>query len=79
MSRLVRIGSNMVELSGLHGIWAGADHLCQSRITLFYLNCNPNTKQITYEYGKYAECSRDVKILEEAKKEYNKTLEIPKK
>jgi hypothetical protein len=74
MSRLVRIGKHMVELSGLHGIWKGADHLCQSQITLFYPNnsSNNNNIVITYEYGKWADCSRDVKILEEAKKEYNK-------
>jgi len=73
MSRSVRIGKHMVELSGLHGIWKGADHLCQSKITLFYPKSN--NIEITYEYGKWADCSRDVKILEELKKEYNKSLE----
>ena len=74
MSRLIRIGQKMVEISGLYGIWVGPDHLCQSRITLFYLN-RP-TEQITYEYGKWAECDKDVKILEEAKKEFKKTDHI---
>jgi hypothetical protein len=71
MSRLVRIGKNMVEISGLHGIWVGADHLCRSKITLFYLN-RP-TETITYELDKYTECARDVKILEDAKKEFRQT------
>lgn len=70
MSRLVRIGQRMVELSGLQGIWVGPDHLCRSKMTLFYLN-RP-TEEITYEYGKWDECDRDAKILEDAKKEFKK-------
>jgi hypothetical protein len=72
MSRLVCIGKNMVELSGLHGIWVGPDHLSGSRITLYYLN--HRTEQITYECGKWEECDKDAKILECAKKEFNKTI-----
>jgi hypothetical protein len=72
MSRLVRIGQKTVELSGLHGIWVGPDHLSRSRLTLFYLN-RP-TEQITYELDKHVECANDAKILEEAKKEFQKTL-----
>jgi len=72
MSRLVRIGKNMVEISGLHGIWVGPDHLCRSRITLFYPN--KPTLQITYELDKHVECARDAKILEDAKKEFEKTV-----
>lgn len=68
MSRLVRIGNNMVELSGLHGIWVGADHLCRSKMTLFYLN-RP-TVTITYELDKYVECANDAKILKDAQKEF---------
>ena len=68
MSRVVRIGQKMVELSGLHGIWVGPDHLCRSRMTLFYLN-RP-TETITYELDKHTECARDAKILEDAKKEF---------
>lgn len=68
MSRLVRIGNNMVELSGLHGIWVGADHLCRSKMTLFYLN-RP-TVTITYELDKHVECANYAKILEKAKKEF---------
>jgi hypothetical protein len=70
MSRLVRIGQRMVELSGLQGIWVGPDHLCRSKMTLFYLN-RP-TEEITYEYGKWDECDKDAKILEDAKKEFKK-------
>jgi hypothetical protein len=68
MSRLVRIGNNMVELSGLHRIWVGSDHLCRSKMTLFYLN-RP-TETITYDYGKWADCDKDVKILKDAQKEF---------
>ena len=68
MSRLVRIGNNMVELSGLHRIWVGPDHLCRSKMTLFYLN-RP-TQEITYDYGKWEDCERDAKILEKAKEEF---------
>ena len=68
ISRLVRIGNNMVELSGLHGIWVGADHLCRSKMTLFYLNRPVET--ITYDYGKWADCDKDVKILKNAQKEF---------
>lgn len=72
MSRLVRIGERMIEIAGLHGVWVGPDHLSRSRITLFYLN-RP-TEQITYNLDKHVECDKDAKILEEAKKEFNKTL-----
>ena len=68
MSRLVRIGQRMIEISGLHGVWVGPDHLSRSRITLFYLN-RP-TEVITYELDKHVECARDAKILEDAKKEF---------
>jgi hypothetical protein len=71
MSRLVCIGKNMVELSGLHGIWVGPDHLCRSKMTLFY----PNKPTVTITYEQHAECDRDAKILEEAKKEFNKNLD----
>jgi hypothetical protein len=71
MSRLVCIGKNMVELSGLHGIWVGPDHLCRSKMTLFY----PNKPTVTITYEQHTECDRDAKILEEAKKEFNKNLD----
>ena len=64
----------MVEISGLHGIWVGADHLCRSKMTLFYLN-RP-TEIITYELDKHTECARDAKILEDAKKEFRQTENI---
>ena len=68
ISRLVRIGNNMVELSGLRDIWVGADHLCRSRMTLVYVN--KPTQEITYDYGKWADCDKDVKILKDAQKEF---------
>lgn len=70
MSRVVRVAGRMVELSGLHGIWLGADHLCNSRITLFYPN--HSTQTIEYAYGKWAEAEKDKQTLEEAKKEFLK-------
>ena len=70
MSRVVRIAGRMVELSGLHGIWLGADHLCNSRITLFYPK--GSTQTIEYAYGKWAEAEKDKLTLEEAKKEFLK-------
>jgi len=72
MSRLVRIGKNMIELSGLHGIWMGPDHLSRSRITLYYPK-GP-VIQINYEYDEFAQAEKDKQILEEAKKEFNKTF-----
>jgi len=68
MSRLVCIGKNMVELSGLHGIWVGADHLCRSKMTLFY----PEKPTVVITYENHVECDKDKQILEEAKKEFEK-------
>jgi len=76
MSRLVRIGKNMVELSGLHGIWVGPDHLCRSKMTLFYPE--KPTVVITYELDEHVKCAKDAKLLEEAKKEFEKTLGVNK-
>jgi hypothetical protein len=73
MSRLVRIGQRMVEIYGLHGVWVGPDHLCRSKITLFYLN-RP-IEVITYDLDKHVECAKDAKILEDAKKEFEKIYE----
>ena len=73
MSRLVRIGKHLIELSGLHGIWVGPDHLSRSRMTLFYLD-RP-AQEIIYEYGKWGDCDRDAKILKDAKKDFTKSLE----
>ena len=68
MSRSVRIGKRMVEISGLHGVWVGPNHLYQPRMTLFYLD--KPVQQITYDYGKWADCDKDVKILKNAQKEF---------
>jgi hypothetical protein len=73
MSRLVRIGERMIELSGLHGIWLGVDHLSNSRITLFYPK-GP-TQTIEYGYGQWAQAEKDKNILNDAKKEFDKILE----
>jgi hypothetical protein len=70
MSRVVRVAGRMVELSGLYGIWRGADHLCNSRITLFYLNRPVQT--IEYGCNEYAQAEKDKLTLEEAKKEFLK-------
>ena len=63
----------MVELSGLHGIWVGPDHLSRSKITLFYPK--KPTVVITYELDKHVECERDAKMLECAKKEFENSLD----
>lgn len=60
----------MVELAGLHGIWVGPNHLSGSKITLFYPK--KPTVVITYECGKWEECDKDAKLLEDAKKEFIK-------
>jgi hypothetical protein len=73
MSRLVKIGKNLVELAGLNGIWVGPDHICRSKITLFYPN--KPTLVITYELDKHIECDKDAKMLEDAKKEFEKSLD----
>jgi hypothetical protein len=70
---LVKIGKNMVELAGLHGIWVGPDHLSRSKITLFYPK--KPTVVITYELDKYGECDKDAKLLEDAKKEFEMSLD----
>jgi hypothetical protein len=71
MSRVVRVAGRMVELSGLHGIWRGSDHLSRSRITLFYINNKP-TEVINYGFDEYAQAEKDKLTLEEAKKEFLK-------
>ena len=71
MSRVVRVAGRMFELSGLHGIWLGPDHLCRSRITLFYINNNP-TQTIEYRLDEHIQAEKDRLALEEAKKEFLK-------
>jgi hypothetical protein len=70
MSRVVRVAGRMVELSGLHGIWRGSDHLCNSRITLFYTN--KPTEVINYGCNEHIQAEKDRLTLEEAKKEFLK-------
>ena len=71
MSRVVRVAGRMVELSGLHGIWLGPDHLSRSRITLFYINNKP-TEVINYGFDEHIQAEKDRLALEEAKKEFLK-------
>jgi hypothetical protein len=72
MSRVVRVAGRMIELSGLHGIWLGPDHLTNSKITLFYINKRP-TEIINYKTGEHVQAEKDKNTLEEAKKEFDKT------
>ena len=59
----------MVDLSGLHGIWLGADHLCNSKITLYYPK-GP-TQTIEYTFGEHVQAEKDKNTLEEAKKQFD--------
>jgi hypothetical protein len=72
MSRVVRVAGRVVELYGLDQIWLGADHLANSKITLYY----PKGPVVTIEYkcGEYAQSEKDKKILEEAKKDYDQSI-----
>jgi hypothetical protein len=54
----------MIDLSGLHGIWLGADHLCNSKITLYYPK-GP-TQTIEYKCGEHLQAEKDKNTLEEA-------------
>jgi hypothetical protein len=67
MLRTVRVAGRLVELAGLQQVWLGVDHLSNSRITLYYPN-GP-TKTIDYGYGEYAQAEKDLKILEDAKRQ----------
>jgi hypothetical protein len=71
MSRIVRLGERMIDLRGLYGIWLGADHLCNSKITLFYPN-GP-TQTIQYKTSEWSQAEKDKDMLENAKKEFDKT------
>jgi len=77
MSRVVRVAGKMVELSGLHGIWLGPDHLSRSRITLFYTNNKP-TEEINYGFDEHIQAEKDRLTLEEAKKEFLKEKSLLK-
>jgi len=69
MSRIVRVAGRMIDLSGLHGIWLGPDHLCNSKITLFYPK-GP-TQTIEYKCGEHVQAEKDKNTLEEAKKQFD--------
>ena len=64
MSRSIRVAGRLVELAGLKQVWLGVDHLCNSRITLYYPKGPVQT--IEYGYGKWAQAEKDKKIIEEA-------------
>jgi len=72
MSRLVRIGKRMIELSGLDQVWLGQDHLTNSKITLFYPKGPAQT--IQYGCGEWAQAEKDKKTLEEAMIEFKKSV-----
>jgi hypothetical protein len=72
MSRLVRIGKRMIELSGLDKVWLGADHLTNSKITLYYPK-GP-TQTIEYGCGEWAQAEKDKKTLEESMKDFKKSV-----
>jgi hypothetical protein len=64
MSR-IQVAGRKVELSGLHGVWLGADHLTNSKITLFYINGRP-TQTIEYGCGQHVQAEKDRKSIEDA-------------
>ena len=72
MSRLVRIGKRMIELSGLDQVWLGVDHLTNSKITLYYPKAP--TQTIEYGCGEWAQAEKDKKTLEESMKEFKKSV-----
>jgi hypothetical protein len=65
----------MVELSGLRDIWVGVDHICRSKITLYYPN-KRDALVITYELDKSLECEKDAKYLEDSLKEFKESHPI---
>jgi len=65
MSRIVQVAGRKVELSGLHGVWLGADHLTNSKITLFYINGRP-TQVIEYGCGQHVQAEKDKNTIIEA-------------
>jgi hypothetical protein len=70
MSRFIRVAGRMIDLSGLHGIWLGPDHICRSRITLFYPRAP--TETIQYELNNWADAEKDKNTLEEALEQFKK-------
>jgi hypothetical protein len=64
MSRSIRVAGRMVELVGLDQVWLGFDHLCNSKLTLYYPKAPVQT--IEYKCGEWAQAANDKKIIEEA-------------
>jgi len=73
MSRFVQIGKKMVDMVGLHAVWIGPDHLCRSRITLYYPD-RLQTKTIEYDYDQMVEANKDAKFLKESLKQFNRKV-----
>jgi len=73
MSRFVQVGKKMVDMVGLHAVWIGPDHLCRSRITLFYPD-RRDSEKIEYEHGQSVQASKDAEFLKEALKEFQKKV-----
>jgi len=72
MSRIVRVAGRMIELAGLQQVWLGVDHLCNSKITLYYPK-GP-TQTIEYTFGEHVQAEKDKKTIEEAIKTYDQSI-----
>jgi len=64
MSRTVRVAGRMIELAGLQQVWLGVDHLCNSKITLYYPKGPVQT--IEYTWGEHIQAEKDKNTIEEA-------------
>lgn len=73
MSRFVQIGKKMVDMVGLHGVWVGPDHLCRSRITLYYPD-RRQTNTIEYDYDQMVQADKDAKFLKESLEQFKKKV-----
>ena len=73
MSRFVQVGKKMVDMVGLHAVWIGPDHLCRSRITLYYPD-RPQTKTIEYDYDQMVQAGKDAKFLKESLEQFKKKV-----
>jgi hypothetical protein len=74
MSRVVRVAGRMIELTGLQQVWLGVDHLCNSKITLYYPKGPTQTIEYTFGEHVHVQAEKDKKILEEAKKDYDQSI-----
>ena len=72
MSLIVRVAGRIVELAGLQQVWLGVDHLCNSKITLYYPK-GP-TQTIEYTFGEHVQAEKDKNTIEEAIKTYDQSI-----